>query len=101
RFVVEGATEALSKGGTFAGLHVLTPLEGVAVHVNAFNFPCWGMLEKLAPAILAGMPVITKPASATAYVAEAVVKLIVESGVLPAGALQLVSGSAGDLLDHL
>ncbi|MEZ5418050.1 MAG: phenylacetic acid degradation bifunctional protein PaaZ [Vicinamibacterales bacterium] len=101
RFVVEGGTEPLSKGGTFAGLHVLTPLEGVAVHVNAFNFPCWGMLEKLAPAILAGMPVITKPASATAYVAEAVVRLVVESGILPAGALQLVSGSAGDLLDHL
>lgn len=101
RFVVEGATEALSKGGTFSGVHVLTPLAGVAVHVNAFNFPCWGMLEKLAPAILAGMPVITKPATATAYVAEAVVRLIVESGLLPAGALQLVCGSAGDLLDHL
>lgn len=101
RVVVEGATEGLSKGGTFSGVHVLTPLEGVAVHVNAFNFPCWGMLEKLAPAILAGMPVITKPASATAYVAEAVVRLIIESGILPAGALQLVCGSAGDLLEYL
>ncbi|MFG1205247.1 phenylacetic acid degradation bifunctional protein PaaZ [Xanthobacter aminoxidans] len=101
RFVVEGAPEALSKNGTFIGLHVLTPLHGVAVHVNAFNFPCWGMLEKLAPAILAGMPVITKPATATAYVAEAVVKLIVEANILPAGALQFVAGSAGDLLDHL
>ncbi|UJX46565.1 phenylacetic acid degradation bifunctional protein PaaZ [Xanthobacter sp. YC-JY1] len=101
RFVVEGAPEALSKNGTFIGLHVLTPLHGVAVHVNAFNFPCWGMLEKLAPAILAGMPVITKPATATAYVAEAVVKLIIEANILPAGALQFVAGSAGDLLDHL
>ncbi len=101
RFVVEGPTEALSKGGTFAGVHIMTPLEGVAVHVNAFNFPCWGMLEKLAPAILAGMPVITKPASATAYVAEAVVRLILESNLLPPGALQIVCGSVGDLLDHL
>jgi len=101
RFVVEGPPETLSKGGTFSGVHVLTPLHGVAVHVNAFNFPCWGMLEKFAPAILAGMPVITKPASATAYVAEAVVSRIIESGLLPAGALQLVSGSTGDLLDHL
>ncbi len=101
RFVVDGMTEPLSKGGTFSGVHVLTPLAGVAVHVNAFNFPCWGMLEKLAPAILAGMPVMTKPATATAYVAESVVRLIVESGLLPAGALQLVCGSAGDLLDHL
>ncbi|NMN59991.1 oxepin-CoA hydrolase/3-oxo-5,6-dehydrosuberyl-CoA semialdehyde dehydrogenase [Xanthobacter sp. SG618] len=101
RFVVEGAPEALSKNGTFIGLHVLTPLHGVAVHVNAFNFPCWGMLEKLAPAILAGMPVITKPATATAYVAEAVVKLIIEANILPAGALQFVAGSTGDLLDHL
>jgi oxepin-CoA hydrolase/3-oxo-5,6-dehydrosuberyl-CoA semialdehyde dehydrogenase len=101
RFVVEGPTEALSKGGTFSGVHVLTPLAGVAVHVNAYNFPCWGMLEKLAPAILAGVPVITKPATATAYVAEAVVRLIVESGHLPPGALQFVCGSAGDLLDHL
>ncbi len=101
RFVVEGPPEGLSKNGTFVGAHVLTPLEGVAVHVNAYNFPCWGMLEKLAPAILAGMPVITKPATATAYVAEAVVRLIIESGILPAGALQLVCGSTGDLLDHL
>lgn len=101
RFVVEGATEGLSKGGTFSGVHIMTPLEGVAVHVNAFNFPCWGMLEKFAPAFLAGMPVITKPASATAYVAEAVVRLMLESGILPPGALQIVCGSTGDLLDHL
>ena len=101
RFVVEGPTEGLSKMGTFVGTHILTPLQGVAVHINAFNFPCWGMLEKLAPAFLAGVPVITKPATATSYVAEAVVKLIVASGLLPAGTLQFVCGSAGDLLDHL
>jgi oxepin-CoA hydrolase/3-oxo-5,6-dehydrosuberyl-CoA semialdehyde dehydrogenase len=101
RFLVEGGVEPLSKGGSFVGAHVLTPLTGVAVHINAFNFPCWGMLEKLAPAILAGVPVITKPASATAYVAEAVVKLIVESGILPPGSLQLIAGGTGDLLDHL
>ena len=101
RFVVEGAAEGLSKGGTFSGIHIMTPLEGVAVHINAFNFPCWGMLEKFAPAFLAGMPVITKPASATAYVAEAVVRVMLESGILPPGALQIVCGSTGDLLDHL
>ncbi len=101
RFVVEGAAEPLARGGTFVAAHVMTPRQGVAVHVNAFNFPCWGMLEKLAPAILAGMPVITKPATATAYVAEAVVRLIVQSGILPAGALQFICGSTGDLLDHL
>lgn len=101
RFVVEGGTEPLSKGGSFVGLHVLTPLTGVAVHINAFNFPVWGLLEKLAPTILAGVPVITKPATATAYVAEALVRLIIESNILPKGALQFVCGSAGDLLDHL
>lgn len=101
RFLLEDGVERLSKGGSFIGVHVLTPLTGVAVHINAFNFPCWGLLEKLAPAILAGVPVITKPASATAYVAEALVKLIADSGILPAGALQFVAGGAGDLLDHL
>lgn len=101
RFVVEGGPEGLSKNGTFVGTHILTPLNGVAVHINAFNFPCWGMLEKFAPAFLAGVPVITKPATATAYVAEAVVKLIIGSGLLPKGSLQFVCGSAGDLLDHL
>ncbi len=101
RFVVEPGTEPLSKGGTFVGAHILTPLDGVAVHINAFNFPCWGMLEKFAPAFLAGVPVITKPATATAYVAEAVVQLMIESGILPKGSLQLICGSTGDLLDHL
>lgn len=101
RFVVEGTPESLSKGGSFLGTHILTPLQGVAVHINAFNFPCWGLLEKLAPAILAGVPVITKPATATAYVAEALARLIVASGALPEGAFQFVCGSTGDLLDHL
>lgn len=100
-FVVDGAVEPLSKNGNFIGLHVLTPLCGVAVHVNAFNFPCWGMLEKLAPTILAGVPVITKPATSTAYVAQRVVELIIESGILPAGSLQFICGGVGDLLDHL
>ena len=101
RFVIDGEVEGLSKGGSFVGLHVLTPLHGVAVHVNAFNFPCWGLLEKLGPAILAGVPVIAKPATATAYVAEAVARLIVDSGALPEGAFQFIAGGVGDLLDHL
>jgi oxepin-CoA hydrolase/3-oxo-5,6-dehydrosuberyl-CoA semialdehyde dehydrogenase len=101
RFIIDGDVEALSKGGSFVGLHVLTPLAGVAVHINAFNFPVWGTLEKFAPAFLAGMPVISKPATATAYVTEALVKLIVASGVLPKGAFQFIAGSTGDLLDHL
>jgi oxepin-CoA hydrolase/3-oxo-5,6-dehydrosuberyl-CoA semialdehyde dehydrogenase len=101
RFIVDGPVTGLSKGGTFVGGHVLTPLHGLAVHINAYNFPCWGMLEKLAPSLLAGVPVLTKPATATAYVAHAVVRLIAESGILPPGSLQFVSGSTGDLLDHL
>lgn len=99
-FITEGEVEALSKRGSFVGQHILTPLHGVAVHINAFNFPCWGLLEKLAPALLAGVPVIAKPATATAYVAEALVKMIDESKLLPQGAL-LVCGELGDLLDHL
>ena len=101
RFLIDGGPEAMSKAGSFIGQHILTPLHGVGVHINAFNFPCWGLLEKLAPALLAGVPVITKPATATAYVAEALVRLIVEADVLPRGALQLVAGGVGDLLDHL
>lgn len=100
-FIIDGAPERLSKNQTFSGQHILTSREGVAIHINAFNFPCWGMLEKLAPALIAGMPVITKPASASAYVAQALVELIVESGALPDGALQLICGSTGDLLDQL
>jgi len=99
--IVDGAIESLSKGGSFAGGHILTSLHGVAVHINAYNFPCWGMLEKLAPSILAGVPVITKPATATAYVAHAVARMIVESGILPPGSLQFIGGSTGDLLDHM
>ncbi|MFI5230919.1 MAG: phenylacetic acid degradation bifunctional protein PaaZ [Gemmatimonadales bacterium] len=100
-FFVDGATEALSKHGTFVGRHICVPLEGVAVHINAFNFPCWGMLEKLAPALLAGVPAIVKPATVTSYLTEAMVRAMIESGLLPAGALQLICGSAGDLLSHL
>ncbi|PZA13364.1 phenylacetic acid degradation bifunctional protein PaaZ [Rhodopseudomonas palustris] len=100
-FISEGEVESLSKRGSFVGQHILVPRRGVAVHINAFNFPCWGLLEKLAPALLAGVPVIAKPATATAYVAEALVKLIDESKLLPQGALQLICGSIGDLLDHL
>ena len=98
---VDGAVERLSKGGTFVGQHICVPLEGAAIHINAFNFPVWGMLEKLAPAILAGVPVIVKPATATAYLAERVVQRIIESAILPEGALQLVCGSLGNLFDFL
>ena len=101
KFVVEGEVEGLSKGGTFVGQHILSPLHGVAVHINAFNFPCWGLLEKFAPAFLAGVPVIAKPATATAYVTEALVRLMHESGILPPGSLQLICGSTGNLLDQL
>lgn len=100
-FYVDGATESLSKGGTFVGRHVCVPLEGVAVHINAFNFPVWGMMEKLAPALLAGVPAIVKPATLTSYLTETVFRAMIESGIFPAGAIQLVCGSAGDLLDHL
>jgi oxepin-CoA hydrolase/3-oxo-5,6-dehydrosuberyl-CoA semialdehyde dehydrogenase len=101
RLLIDGNPEALSRNGTFQGLHVFTSRQGVAVHINAFNFPVWGMLEKLAPALLAGMPVIVKPATATAYLAEAAVRIMLEANVLPRGALQLVVGSTGDLLEHL
>lgn len=101
RVLVDGGTERLSRDGSFLGLHIATPLRGVAVQINAFNFPCWGMLEKLAPALLAGMPSIVKPASQTAYLTEAMVRAIIDSGILPAGSLQLICGGAGDLLDHL
>jgi oxepin-CoA hydrolase/3-oxo-5,6-dehydrosuberyl-CoA semialdehyde dehydrogenase len=100
-FYVEGEPEPLGKGGTFAGRHICVPLEGVAVHINAFNFPCWGMLEKLAPTFLAGVPAIVKPATATSYLTEAMVREMVASEILPPGALQLIVGSVGDLLDHL
>lgn len=98
---VDGNVEPLSKGGTFLGQHIATPLRGVAVQINAFNFPAWGPLEKFAPAFLAGVPSLIKPASQTAYLTEKLVELIVESGLIPEGSLQLISGSAGDLLDHV
>jgi oxepin-CoA hydrolase/3-oxo-5,6-dehydrosuberyl-CoA semialdehyde dehydrogenase len=101
RVLVDGAMEPLSKGGTFVGQHVFTPLQGVAVHINAFNFPVWGMLEKLGPTLLAGVPAIVKPASATGYLAEAAFRIMIEANVLPPGALQLVMGGVGDLFDHL
>ena len=97
----EGPAFALGKKGSFAGTHVLVPRGGLAVHINAFNFPVWGLLEKFAPSFLAGMPCIGKPASATCYLTEAAMRLIVQSGILPEGALQLVIGSTGDLLDRL
>jgi oxepin-CoA hydrolase/3-oxo-5,6-dehydrosuberyl-CoA semialdehyde dehydrogenase len=100
-FHVEGPTEALSKGGTFVGRHICVPLEGVAIHINAFNFPCWGMLEKMAPALLAGVPCIVKPATATSYLTEAMFREMVASRIFPEGAIQLICGSAGDLLDHV
>lgn len=98
---VDGGVEAISRRGTFVGQHVCVPLEGAAVHINAFNFPVWGMLEKLAPALLGGVPVIVKPATSTAYLTARVVERIIESGILPEGALQFVAGSLGDLFDHL
>src|SRR5437764_561246 len=100
-FYVDGAMESLSKGGTFVGRHLCVPLEGVAVHINAFNFPVWGMLEKLAPTLLAGMPAIVKPATVTSYLTEAVFRAIIESGILPRGAIQLICCSTGDLIDRL
>lgn len=98
-FYVDGNMESVSKGGTFVGHHICVPMEGVAVHINAFNFPCWGMLEKLACNFLAGVPAIVKPASVTAYLTERLVKIMIESNILPAGALQLICGSTGNLLD--
>jgi oxepin-CoA hydrolase/3-oxo-5,6-dehydrosuberyl-CoA semialdehyde dehydrogenase len=99
--LLDGQLEGLSKNGTFVGQHIYTPLQGVAVHINAFNFPVWGMLEKLAPTLLAGVPAIVKPASATAYLAEAACRIMVEANILPRGALQLIVGQVGDLFDHL
>ncbi len=100
-YCLDGEYHPLSKEGTFMGHHLLVPKEGVAVHINAFNFPVWGMLEKIAVNLLAGMPAIVKPATVTSYVTEAVVKEIVASNILPKGSLQLICGSAGDLLEHL
>jgi oxepin-CoA hydrolase / 3-oxo-5,6-dehydrosuberyl-CoA semialdehyde dehydrogenase len=97
----EGPPVVLGKKGSFAATHILVPRGGVAVHINAFNFPVWGLLEKFAPTFLAAMPCIAKPATATSYLTEAVVRMMVESKLLPPGSLQLVIGSTGDLLDRL
>jgi oxepin-CoA hydrolase/3-oxo-5,6-dehydrosuberyl-CoA semialdehyde dehydrogenase len=99
--LLDGALEPLSKAGTFVGQHIYTSLQGAAVHINAFNFPVWGMLEKLAPTLLAGVPAIVKPASATSYLTEAAFRVMIESGLLPNGAVQLIVGGVGDLFDHL
>ncbi len=101
RMLLDGAPEPLSGDSTFSAQHILSPLEGVAIHINAYNFPCWGMLEKLAPTLLAGVPAIIKPASQTAYLTELMVRRIIATGILPDGALQLISGSVGDLLDYV
>jgi oxepin-CoA hydrolase/3-oxo-5,6-dehydrosuberyl-CoA semialdehyde dehydrogenase len=100
-FCIDGESHNLSKNNTFMGTHILVPKEGVAIHINAFNFPVWGMLEKIAVNLLAGMPAIVKPATVTSYLTEAVAKEIIASNILPEGALQLICGSAGDLLDHV
>ncbi|GAA4453501.1 phenylacetic acid degradation bifunctional protein PaaZ [Rurimicrobium arvi] len=100
-FCLDGEGHNLSRNGTFMGHHLLVPKEGVAVHINAFNFPVWGMLEKIAVNLLAGMPAVVKPATVTSFLTEAVVREIVASGILPAGALQLLCGSAGDMLEHV
>jgi oxepin-CoA hydrolase/3-oxo-5,6-dehydrosuberyl-CoA semialdehyde dehydrogenase len=100
-FYIDGPVEPISKGGTFVGRHICVPTEGVAVFINAFNFPVWGMMEKMAPALLAGVPVIVKPATLTSYLTERVFRAMIDSGVFPNGAIQLICGSAGDLLDHL
>ncbi len=100
-FYVDGDPVKTSKEGSFIGHHIMVPKEGVAVHINAFNFPIWGMLEKCAVNWMAGVPAVVKPATVTSYLTEAMVKDIVESGILPEGALQLIVGSAGDLLDHV
>ncbi|CUH65295.1 Bifunctional protein PaaZ [Thalassovita gelatinovora] len=98
---IDGEIEQLSRKGTFLGQHIAVPLQGVAVHINAFNFPVWGMLEKLAPTLLAGVPAIVKPATQTSYLTEACFRMMIESGLLPEGAVQLIVGRTGDLLDRL
>ena len=95
-FLVEGEPQALSKQGSFIGRHILVPKEGVAVHINAFNFPCWGMLEKIAPSLLAGVPVIVKPATVSAYLTEIMVREIISSNIFPVGSIQLICGSTGN-----
>ena len=99
--LLDGQLEQLGKSGQFVGQHIYTPLQGAAVHINAFNFPVWGMLEKLGPTLLAGMPAIVKPASSTSFLTEAAFKIMIDTGLVPEGALQLIVGGVGDLFDHL
>lgn len=101
RFYVDGELARLSKQNTFIGHHIMVPKEGVAIHINAFNFPIWGMLEKIAVNLLAGVPAVVKPATITSYLTEAVTRDIIHSGILPEGSLQLICGSAEGLLDHV
>ncbi len=101
RIYIDGQAENISRSGSFMGRHICVPLEGAAVHINAFNFPCWGPLEKFAPTFLAGLPAIIKPATSTSFLTHRLVELIVNSGILPEGAVQLICGSLGDLFDHL
>ena len=98
---IDGDLEQLSRAGTFMGQHIALPLQGVAIHINAYNFPIWGALEKFGPAFIAGMPIIIKPATIGCYLTEAMVKMMIASEILPKGAVQLIVGSTGDLLDHV
>lgn len=100
-FCLDGESHNLSKHNSFMAAHILVPKEGVAIHINAFNFPVWGMLEKIAVNLLAGVPAVVKPATVTCYLTEVVVREIIASGILPDGALQLICGSAGDMLEHV
>lgn len=100
-YIVEGEAVPLSKGGSFIGHHILVPKRGVAVHINAFNFPIWGMLEKIAVNLLAGVPSVVKPSEITSYLTALMVQRIVDSGILPEGSLQLVSGLGRGILDHV
>lgn len=99
-FYVDGKAEILSKNGQFIGHHLFVPKQGTAIHINAFNFPVWGMLEKIAVNLLAGVPAIVKPATLTSYLTEAVFRDIIKSEILPEGSLQLICGSASGILDH-
>ncbi|QNM83521.1 phenylacetic acid degradation bifunctional protein PaaZ [Sphingomonas sabuli] len=99
--LLDGQIEPLSKTGSFVGQHIYTTMQGAAVHINAFNFPVWGMLEKLGPTLLAGMPAIVKPASSTSFLTEAAFRIMIDTGLLPDGAVQLIVGGVGDLFDHL
>ena len=101
RLLRDGAPMRLARDANFQGLHVGVPLTGVAIHINAFNFPAWGLWEKAAVSLLAGVPVLAKPATSTAWLAQEMVSAVIEAGILPPGALSILCGSPNDLLDHL